>query len=158
MIDLIGAIRDLVMNVARSGGAETLESLDDELDAIIDIARSPQSGSTLLTGPANEDILYEESDTHPWYFDGAWVDLGNEAADDTVRFRLYVKEESGGAYIRVSDDAVFTYAGVQDPQKVRVAGGWYNQYGVKLTCEHTVVGVGGAIIVKAEIFDGKRGS
>jgi len=56
MIDLIDAIRDLVRNAARSGGAETLESLDDELDAMLDLAGG-DALTLLMTGA--EQTLYE---------------------------------------------------------------------------------------------------
>jgi len=134
------------------GGAETIESLDDELDAMLDLARSPQSGTTTTTGA--EQIIYTESGTpHPFAYGGSNIDLFNMAAGDTIRLRLYKKVKSGGVFHLKSDDAVNTYTGPQTI--IKQFDGIYNTYGVEVRMQ-LLAGVN--FDVDAEHFDAKRGS
>lgn len=139
---------DLLQSIR--GGAESLESLDDELDAMLDLARSPDSGTTLVTNA--EDTLYEENAANPFEFGGGFIDLGNMLAGDTIRIRVYAIIAAGGLYRQMSDDVVNTYAGVQSPRLKRIDG-FYNQYGVKVTAERTA---GADVSVPHEWFDAKR--
>ena len=53
-----------ILNV--QGGAYTIQDLMEEFLAMLDLARSPQSGSTTMDG--TELTLYEETDVHPFAF------------------------------------------------------------------------------------------
>ncbi len=138
---------------ALQGGAETLESIDDELDAMLDLARSAQSGTTTTDG--NEQTLYEETgDPHPFDFGGGSIDMTALTATETLRIRVYRKKKSGGNYIKKSNDTVNTYTGAQDPAD-KDYDRFYNTYGVKITMEL----LGGANKdIDHEWFDAKRGS
>lgn len=130
------------------GGANTIQSVMDEFAAVLDLARSAQSGTLTLDG--TEQTLYEETDTNPFEFGGGKVDLFNQAAGDTVILRQYVKIKSGGVYRLETDDTVNTYAGVQ-AVPIKKFDRQYNVYGIKITIEHTVVAA--AFDVDHEWFD-----
>jgi hypothetical protein len=135
------------------GGGETIQSVRDDQNAMLDIARSPQSASTLMIIPT-EVTLYEESDTNPFAFLGGFIDLSVLAAGDTVLIRVYVKIKSGGIYRRLSDDVVNGYSGVQTvPLKhINGPGDVYNFYGIKITATQSA---GTARVVDHCWYDGK---
>ena len=135
------------------GWANTIQSVMDEFAAVLDLARSAQSGTLTLDG--TEQTLYEETDTSPFEFGGGKVDLFNQAAGDTVILRQYVKIKAGGVYRLETDDTVNTYAGVQTVP-IKRFDRQYNVYGIKITIEHTVVAA--AFDVDHEWFDLKRGA
>lgn len=135
------------------GGAESLESLDDELDAQLDLARSPDSATTTTTG-AEQNIYDEDGGGRPFQFCGGFIDLTALQAGDTLRIRIYAQITAAGGYIRMSDDVVNTYSGVQDPALKQIDG-FFNVYGVRVSMQLTA-GVNRNII--AEFFDAKPSS
>lgn len=147
------------------GGAETLESLDDELDAVLDLARNPDSGSTVMDG--TEQTLYEESDTVPWEFHGGYLDWtgANFGAGEDTTVKVYIKVVSGGTY-RLIYSEVFLAAALpaqvctphpRDVNTQVVPGRLMNVYGVKVTAQQAAIGAGWNTLVH-EWFDAKRGS
>jgi len=173
MIDLIGAIRDLVANVARAGGAETLESLDDELDAMLDMA----GGDALtldLTGGA-ELTLYEYPaaadmpGSHPFLFAGLkidWTGLFFGGGEDTsIRFYELV-DGVGAANLRLISTEVFLVAALPVPvvtyhprnanTDIQPTPGYYRQ-GIRITAQQALVGGGWNTISYARI-DAARGT
>lgn len=135
------------------GGAESLESLDDELDAMLDLARSPQSGTTTTDG--TEQFIYDEVDPHlhPWHYAGSTIDLSNMGAGNTIIIRIYEIIEAGGGWLLKSIDAVNTYTGIQTAQPAKQLDGFYNVYGVRISIELTV---GANIDVPYQHFDAMR--
>lgn len=154
---------DLLLSIR--GGGESLESLDDELDAILDLARSPQSGTLLMTGA--EQQLYLETATVPFEFHGGYIDwtgLNAGAGEDTT-IRVYVRLVPGGA-LRLIYAETFLAAAVPNPPAVPfprdvntqvVPGRLFNVYGVQVTAEQAAVGAGWNTLTY-EIFDAKRGT
>jgi len=170
MIDIIGAIRDLVTNVARSGGAETLESLDDELDAMLDLA----GGDALtidLTGGA-ELTMYEYPaaadmpGAHPFFFAGLkidWTGCFFGALEDTS-IRFY--EMVNGVNLRLISTEVFLAAALPVPivtyhprnsnTDVQPTSGYYRQ-GVRITAQQGAIG-GGWNTLTYCLIDAVRGT
>ena len=133
------------------GGSQTLESLYQELLQQLDLARSPDSG-TLSTGAGAETAMYSESDATPFFFAGGAVDLQNMGVGDTCIIRVYKQISPTGALEKAIET---TYNDVQDPNLVLIDG-FYAQYGVEVTLEHSVQAVAG-IDIYHEWFDAKRG-
>lgn len=128
----IAVISNLI--AALRGGAETVQSIRDDQQTMLDVARSPQSGTTTMTGA--ELTLYEQTDVNPFVFLGGFVDLFNMAGGDTIVIKVYVKLKSGGTYRQLSLDTVNTYSGAQTPpvKFINGPGEIYNMYGFKVTC------------------------
>ena len=141
--------QDLIQPIA----ADNLSTLTAEAEAVLDLARSPDSGTKTLTG--GEDTLYEETDATAFLFNGGSIDLSNQAGGDTVIIRQYKKIKSGGAYVGFTDDAVWTFAGVPDPLLINISGDHGNMYGFKVTIEQTVVAA--PFDVDHEWYDSKQG-
>ena len=141
--------QDLIQPIA----ADNLSTLTAEAEAVLDLARSGDSGTKTLTG--GEDTLYEETDATAFLFNGGSIDLSNQAGGDTVVIRQYKKIKSGGAYVGFTDDAVWTFAGVPDPLLIDISGDHGNMYGFKVTIEHTVVAA--PFDVDHEWYDSKQG-
>jgi len=152
---------------ALQGGTETLESLHDELKEILDLARSAQSGATVMTGAVQ--TLYEESGTVPFEFRGGWIDFTgcNFGGGENTTVNLDVKYTSGGGYITVG---TATFLGVALPVPVmrRIPNAVDfvamdiqlpipNIYGVRVTAQQAAVG-GGWNTLNCEWYDAKRGS
>ena len=114
------------------GGSETLESIVTNQEAMLDVVRSAQSGSLLMTG--SEQTLYEFIPTATSLFAGGNVDLTTMAADDILDLKIYKKIKSGGAYALCS---TVTYTGVQAVPLVEIAGDRYNRYSLKITATQT---------------------
>ena len=134
------------------GGGESLQSIKDDLATGLDLARSPQSGSLLMDG--NEQTIYIETDTLPFVMNQAHLDLTTMAAGDTIRARVYVTLVSGGAYVKISDDALNTFVDAQDPAG-KVLDEVYGVYGIKITLQQTVAGT--LRTIPYEVYDAKRG-
>lgn len=133
------------------GGTESLETLDDELDAILDLARSPMSATTTTTGAVQ--TLYEQTiSTFPWYFAGGSIDLTNLAGGNTLVIKIYEKIKAGGNYRQKSDNTVNTYVGVQTVP-IKQIDGFYNQFGVLITMQLTA---GANIDIDHQWFDSLR--
>lgn len=95
---------------------------------ILQLRRSSQSGSKTLTNAYVAE--YEDSDASPWMFAGAWIDLTNMAAGDTVYIRVSTKGVSGGAYV-VEDETSYTGVQPADAKAIRI-GAVPNIYSVKI--------------------------
>jgi len=155
------------------GGAETLESLDDELDAILDLA----GGDALtldLTGGA-ELTLYEYPaaadmpGTIPFYFAGLkidWTGLFFGAGENTsIRFYELV-DGVGAANLRLISTEVFLVAALPVPvvtfhprnanTDIQPTPGYYRQ-GIRITAQQAAVGGGWNTLTYCRI-DAVRGS
>jgi len=152
MIDLAGTLRNIYnLIIAVRGGAVSIQGVVTELDTYLDLARSPQSGTTTTDG--TEQDIYEEDEAHPFSLECWNSDLSNMIAGHSVRFRIYKKNISGGAYIQVSDDPTYTYTGVQSPAMADFLVRHFNMYGLKVTMELLA---GANIDIVNELFDGVR--
>ena len=136
------------------GGAGSIQDLTNEWAATLDLARSPQSGSTTTDG-TEQDLYNTDDDPFAFYFGIGNVDLSLMQAGDTVVFKVYIKNVSGGAFFKISNDAANTYTGAQtDPAGIEF-GPRYNQFGIQITIQRTG---GGDRAYPAEFFDAKRGA
>ncbi|MBA7681803.1 hypothetical protein ES703_90143 [subsurface metagenome] len=157
MIDLIGTLRRIRYAIAAMrGGAETLESLDDELDAILDVAKEPST--TVLTAPATEDVLFDRTGVVPFFIAGVWLGLENMVAVDSIRFRAYADWDDASIADRISDDVLWTFTNAQDPKWVYMPLNIYVTYEFKVTGEERVQGAGGAKTVYCVVDTGVRGT
>jgi len=148
------------------GGTETIQGLGDEMDAMLDIART-DSGTITFDTAGSEETLYEETDTTPFMYAGSWIDFtsANAGAGEDTEIKLYVKIESGGTYrqvwsatylsVAVPSPACVQIPNPDDGEAIRVP--FYNVYGVKLTATQAAQG-GGWNSLDHEHFDAKRGS
>lgn len=153
-----------ILNV--QGGAYTIQDLMEQFLAMLDLARSPDSGTHTFSA-ATEDTLYEESDDHPFTFWGGRIDWTgcNSGAGENTTIKCYVKLKSGGTY-RLFDTVTYLAAGLPSPiitnhpndanDALRSPLPVYNVYGVKVTATQAAVG-GGWNSIDHEWFDSKRG-
>jgi len=136
---------------AVQGGSETLESLDDELDAMIDMAKTPDT--TTITAIGTEETLtaLTTTNTNPMFIAGVWLGLENLAAGDMVKFRIYADWDDASIADVISADDVWVFGGVQTPKwayipinrwityEIRVA---VNQYAGTARAFNTVLDIG----------------
>jgi hypothetical protein len=142
---------DLLQSIR--GGAESIQTLVDGQQAMLDLARDPQSGSySPVAGGAAMD-LYIDTDTSPYIFHKAYINMVNMQAADTLILRFWIKNVTGGAYTQISDDAVYTYAGVQVPAMKKLDLDIYNMYGIEITGQMT----GTTRALECEYWTSKRG-
>lgn len=145
------------------GGAETLESLDDELDAMLDLAGG-DALTLLMTGA--EQVLYEETDVVPFFFAGLkidWTGLNFGALEDTS-IRFY--EMVDGTNLRLISTEVFLAAALPVPvvtyhprnavTDIQPTPGYYRQ-GVRITAQQGAIGGGWNTLTYCRI-DAKRGT
>lgn len=136
---------------AMRGGAETLESLDDELDAIVDAAevRSIDSPVTLTNVV---QYIYTNSPGRPFYFAGGFVNRasGAWATGESVTVNVEVQID-GATWIEI-----WTITFAAEPSPVLAAipshansallnlpyGFWNKGDGVRVGIVQTVVGAG----------------
>jgi len=149
------------------GGGETIQSLMDELQAMFDVARNPDSG-TLTFSDATEQTLFEESDTVPFIFFGGHIDWTgcNFGGGEDTTVKVYIKIKSGGTY-RLIESTTYLAAALPSPvvthhpndanDALHTPSPIYNVYGVKVTATQAAVG-GGWNSIDHEWFTAKRGS
>jgi len=142
------------------GGAETIQSLMDELKSWLDIARSPQSGAVTLDG--SEQTIYEESDTKPFMFHGCKIDFTGSswAAGESVTVKVYAKVKSGGTYHLIDAPAAIVALpapAIRQFPTTALQLPLLNVYGLKITVQQAAV-AGGWHVYDHESFDAKRGS
>ena len=150
------------------GGAYTIQDLMEEFLAMLDLARSPQSGTITCDGTVQD--LYEESSDHPFVVKPLYIDFtgANAGAGEDTTLKLYVKLKSGGNYILLWESGAFLNAAVPDPLCRQLPNDtdahnsemvpWEidNVYGVKWTIQQAAVG-GGWNSLDWYIHDAKRG-
>lgn len=149
MIDLIGWIKKIYNKiVAVQGGAETLESLDDELDALLDLAHG--DSETLLMMGAEQELYIDEVGTRVYLFAGInidWTGLNAGAGENTTikGYRKY------GALWRKFYEETFLAAAVPDPAVTPVPRDIntqcvpqpiYYKQGIKITAQQAAIGGG----------------
>ena len=151
-----------ILNV--QGGAYTIQDLMEAFQAMPDLARSPQSGDTLMDG--TELDLYDQDDIHPYIFGGGYIDwtgLNAGGGEDTT-IRAY-KTIAPGGVPRLFYDEVFLNAAVPDPiltphprdiNTQCVPRIIHDVYGIRITAQQLGVG-GGWNTLPAEWFDALRG-
>lgn len=157
----IRALQSKLLSI--QGGSESLQTLhDDHLEPILDVARSGDSGTTVMDG--NELTLYEESSTTAMEFDGGYIDwtaLNAGAGEDTT-VKVYIKIKSGGTYREIYNE-IFLAAALPSPICTPVPrestsqpapSRLYNVYGVKVTATQAALG-GGWNTLEHEWFDAK---
>ncbi|MFA5401807.1 MAG: hypothetical protein WC359_15250 [Dehalococcoidia bacterium] len=146
------------------GGAETLESLDDELDAMLDLAEEPTNS---VTCDGTTQTIYERTgESHPFYFAGGYIDFTGAnfgAGEDTT---ITVDVRVDGTNYRTIYTETFLAAALPSPVAVpfpRDANtdvqpkGFYSKQDVKVTITQAAVGAGWNTL-PYRIIDGVRGS
>ncbi len=141
-----------LLNLIQPDSSDNLSTAMTELEAILDTARSGDSGTTVTDG--NEQTIYELIDGTAALYNVGYVDLSLLEGGDTLLISVYAKIKSGGAYVRFSDDTAYTFAGVQDPPLIVISGEHATIYGFKITMELTV---GSNRSIDHEFFDSKQG-
>lgn len=129
----------------------TMKPTVAEMIKLLQLTRSAQSGSKTLTNAYVAE--YEDSDTNPWIFVGAWIDLTNMAGGDTVYIKVSTKGVSGGAYV-VEDENSYTGAQPASAKAVRI-GAIPNVYGVKIEAYQSA-GAPPYLSLDMEFFCAKR--
>ncbi len=118
---------------------------------LLKLRHSTQSGSKTLTGAYA--TVFEDDANLPWMFAGAWIDLTNMAAGDTVYIRVSAKGKSGGAYV-VEDENSYTGAQPADAKAIRISA-IPNVYGVKIEAYQSA-GAPPYLSLDMEFFTAKR--
>ena len=154
---------------ATRGGAETLESLDDELDAMLDLAGG-NALTLLMTGA--EQTIYEYPaaadmpGVFPFFFAGLKIDWTGMAvgAAETISIRFY--EMVNGVNLRLISTEVFLAAAVPVPAltfhprnavtDIQPTSSYYRQ-GVRITAQQAAIGAGWKTVTYCRT-DGVRGT
>ncbi len=150
--------------IAMRGGAETLESLDDELDAMLDMAEDPTT-SILMDG--TEQTVYEMTGSDfPFFFAGGFIDWTGANAgggEDTI---VRVKVKVDGTNYRVIYEETFLAAAVPVPVATafprpnashNVPLSFYSKQDVIVTTEQAAAG-GGFNTLDIRTIDAARGT
>lgn len=149
MIDWIGTLREIRDAIAAMrGGAETLESLDDELDAILDLAGG-DSETLVMTG-AEQELYIDEVGTRLYLFAGIHIDWTglNAGGGENTTIKGYRKY---GALWRKFYEETFLAAAVPDPPVTPVPRDIntqcvptpiYYKQGIKITAQQAAMGGG----------------
>lgn len=125
--------------VALQGGSETIESLDDELDAMIDMAKTPDTRTISTIGTEETISAFTTTNANPMYIAGVWLGMENLAAGDKVVWAVHVDWDDSSIADQMTSDHAWTFGGVQTPSWV------YKPLGIWITYE---------IVVKVNQFDG----
>ena len=149
------------------GGTESLETIDDELDAMLDLAGG-DALTLLMTGA--EQTLYQEPTTppaaFPFFFSGLkidWTGLNFGAGENTsIRFYEMVDDTNW----RLVSTEVFLAAALPVPvityhprnavTDIQPTPGYYRQ-GVRITAQQAAIGGGWNTLSYCRI-DGVRGT
>jgi len=154
------------------GGAESLESIDDELDAMLDMAGG-NALTLLMTGA--EQTLYEYPaaanmpGVHPFFFAGLkidWTGLNFGGGENTsIKFYELV-DGVGAANLRLISTEVFLAAALPSPvvtyhprnanTDIQPTPGYYRQ-GVRITAQQAAIGAGWNTLTYCRI-DAVRGT
>ena len=164
-IDVIGQLKRIFNELlGMRGGAETLESLDDELDALLDLGEGdPQT--LLMDG--SEQTLYETTGSAFIYeiysLKIDWTGLNFGAGEDTT-IRVY--EKIDGTNYRLIYTEVFLAAALPVPIRTphprntntdTVLPPTVTKQDYKVTAEQAAIG-GGWNTLTFTVIDAKRGS
>ena len=153
--DSLEAIADKI--IAVQGGTDTLYSISQELVAILDVARDPDSTTTTMDG--SEQTLHEESaPTKLIQFLGGIIDLTNIVGTRSLLIKVYIKLKSGGSYVQISDDTVNNYTAAivaATANKTADIDGFFNRYGYKITATQTEAE--GYVTIDHEWFNAANG-
>lgn len=153
--DSLEAIRDFL--VALQGGTETLESLDNELDAMIDMAKVSTS-LLCVVGTEHTLTALGLTNTTPMFISGIWLGMENALAGDVFRWRVFADWDDASIADQITDDEIWTFSGLKGGSP----SGWvYMPLGFWVTYEIAVKVTqldGTARTVYAVLDSGARGS
>lgn len=135
------------------GGPRSLETLGEDQDAGLDVARGT-SGAVSVDG--GEDNVYNESNDNEFVLLELKVDLNNMAEGDTIVFKVYTTE--GGTERKISEDTANTFDGAQDPARAEIIGSGNQVWGREGIRVCAVKLQGTTRTVTAYYRDAKRGS
>lgn len=136
-------------------GPRSLETLGEEQDAELDVARGT-SGAVTVDDGGDEDDLYDESADTEFVLLELRVDLHNMVEGDTITFRVYTTED--GTERLISDDDANTFTGPQTKPRVEIVGSTNQVWGREGIRICAVKISGGNRDVTAYWRDAKRGS
>ncbi len=137
----------------RGSGPRSLETLGEEQDADLDVARGT-SGAVSVDG--GEDNVYNESNDNEFVLLELRVDLNNMAEGDTITFKVYTTED--GVERKISEDVANTFDGAQDPARAEIIGSGNQVWGREGIRVAAVKIQGTTRTVTAYYRDAKRGS
>lgn len=116
------------------GGSESIQSLWNQLDNLLDLGRSGDSASNLHLDMTEQTLWEVTAQTTPFQHTQSNIDLYNMGLNDTVLIRKYQIVKSGGTYRLCTP--VLTYNNLQSTP-LKEIGLFTNQYSAKLTIEQT---------------------
>ncbi len=135
---LMGYVKQLVTKlIAVQGGTETLESLDDELDAMIDMAKTPDTRTISVINTEETITAFTTTNTNPMYIAGVWLGMENMAAGDVVRWRVFADWDDASIADQITDDNVWTFGGVQTPKWQYMPLGIWVTYEIRVKVTQT---------------------
>lgn len=152
-VQLIHPVLYHAFAATRGSGPRSLETLGEEQDAELDVARGT-SGAVSVDG--GEDNVYNESADTEFVLLELRVDLNNMAEGDTIVFKVYTTE--GGIERKVSEDVANTFEGAQDPARPEIIGSSNQVWGREGIRVCAVKSAGTTRTVTAYYRDAKRGS
>ncbi len=139
--------------IAMRGGAETIQAVRDDQNAIPDIAMIPTT-QTCTVGTIHTLSDLELTATVPFWVEGLWFGLENSAAGDIFTIR-WEADWDDASLLQQSNDDANTFGGVQVPTQVWIPiQRWITyQFRVKV-----VQSAGTQRAVDVVAITGKRGS
>jgi len=101
--------------VAVQGGSETLESIDDELDAMIDMVSTVDTTTITSIGTEETITALTTTNTTPMWVEGIKLGLENLAAGDMIKFRVFADWDDASIADQINADPPWVFGGVQTP-------------------------------------------
>lgn len=130
-------------------GKQEKLNVQEVLDLLLKLVRSPRSGWKLMTG--DYAPVYEESQAAAYIFCGGKIDLSSMEAGDAIDIRVRTRLESGDSY---KTSWKQSYSGVQpDDRKVIRLSAMPDNYGLEVSMRQTA---GAMKYILCEFFDAKR--
>jgi len=134
------------------GGAYTLQDIMDEHAAEFDYSKGPVT----VTLDGTEQSVYDSTSVFPFHVKGLWIGMENMVAADGIVIKLYNDWDDASIVDQISDNAVWTWGGVQSPTWVYREIDVMPLYEFKITVERIAGANTPAIYFVVD--DGKRGS
>ena len=143
--------------VALQAGTETLQTVMDELTAMIDMAKVPTS-QLCVVGTEHTLTDLTLTNTTPMFIAGIWLGMENALAGDVFRWRVFADWDDASIADQITDDEIWTFSGLKGGSP----SGWvYMPLGFWVTYELQVKVTqldGTARTVHAVLDSGARGS
>jgi hypothetical protein len=160
--DSLEALRDRLDAIYGAGATTTVQAIFDE------VAQEKVSrvafGSSVQDGA--EKVLYSQSGSVPFRFEGGWIRIPSTISGQTVTVRIYAKllstDAAFDATTKLSEVALTAAGTYFVPSQFPIGGAtykaiipaWWNQYGIQISVQQAAQG-NGWLTLPYEFYDNK---